>query len=346
VTSGTATLTGVGNTRTLTYANMSTDAVTVQASITDASGTYTDSITVVKVREGTDGANGAAGQAGVTAFLTNEAATISAAADGTVGSFSGINTDIKVYVGLSDDTSNWTVTRTNSTGVTSTLSGSNVAITAMTVDSGYVDITATKSGTTVTKRFTLAKSKTGASGAAGATGATGATGASGAPAITSYLTNESVTISCDSSGNTLSGALANAVTSMKVINGTTDDTANWSFSASPASSASTAQWTLSGSQLTINSFSNTIDTHGVTITATRSGYPSLSKVFTLSKSKQGAAGATGATGPTGSTGAAGARGTMQFYIPIAGATSWSDTQANSATTSYGGNKVNDTVTQY
>ena len=133
---------------------------------------------------------------------------------------------------------------------------------------------------------------------------------------------------------------------MKVIYGVTDDTGNWAFSASPASSASNVQWTLTGNQLTINSFSNTIDTYAITITATRAGYPTLSKTFSLSKSKQGAAGAAGATGATGTSGAAGARGTMQFYVASAGLTSWSDTLATNATAGYGGNKVNDTVTEY
>lgn len=158
VISGTATLSGTGNTRSLSYSNMTTDTVTVQASITDTSGTYTDTITVVKVREGTDGTPG------VASFLTNEAATVPASADGTVISFSGITTSIKIYVGLTDDTDNWTITRVNSTGISSTITGASVSVTGMTVDNGYIDITAIKGPTTVFKRFNISKSKTGSAG--------------------------------------------------------------------------------------------------------------------------------------------------------------------------------------
>lgn len=60
VITGTATLVGTGNTRTLAYTDMATDYVTVQIS---QSG-RTDWLTIVKVREGADGADGAAGPQG------------------------------------------------------------------------------------------------------------------------------------------------------------------------------------------------------------------------------------------------------------------------------------------
>lgn len=350
VTSGTATLTGTGNTRALTPANLTTDNATISVSITDGSGTYTDTITVVKVREGTDT---------VSAYLTNEAVTLAADASGTVGSFSGATSDIKILVGATDDSANWTVAKVDSTGVTSTLSTRTVTITAMTVDNGYVDITASKSGySSVTKRFNLAKSKT---GAAGSNGSNGSAGAAGTNAVTSFLTNDSFVVACDSAGNSLSGALTNGVTTMKIVNGTTDDSGNWTFTASPASSVSNVQYTLSTNTLTLSSMSNTIDTYGITITATRTGYPTLTKLFTISKSKQGTAGATGATGstgPTGATGSAGAtgatgsagsqgtRGSLTVYVGTAGQTSWNDTTANNALSTYGGKILNDQVVEY
>ena len=148
---------------------------------------------------------------------------------------------------------------------------------------------------------------------------------------------------------------------MKVINGTTDDSANWTFTASPASASGTVQYTLSTNTLTIASFSNTIDSYAITITATRTGYPTLTKSFALSKSKAGSTGATGATGPTGPTGATGAtgatgstgaagasgtRGTMTVYVGTAGQSSWNDTTANNALSSYGGKILNDQVVEY
>ena len=167
VTSGTATLTGSGNGRVLSYANMSTDSVTIKASIDDNGDVYEDYITIVKVREGSDTIN---------AYLTNESITIPAAPDGTVSSLAGATTDIKVYVGATDDTVNWTASKVDSTGVTSALSNKTLTITGLTADSAYVDVSVSKSGNpTLTRRFTLAKSKT---------GATGATGSKGADAIT------------------------------------------------------------------------------------------------------------------------------------------------------------------
>ena len=56
-----------------------------------------------------------------------------------------------------DDTVNWTVTKTDSSGITSTLAGHTVTVTAMTVNDGYVEIRATKNSMVLTKRFNLAK---------------------------------------------------------------------------------------------------------------------------------------------------------------------------------------------
>ena len=81
-----------------------------------------------------------------------------------------------VFVGLENSTSSFSYSKTDGTGVTSTLSGTHgniLAISAMTHDSGSVDITATSASVSVTKTMTLAKSKQGAQGTAGATGATG-----------------------------------------------------------------------------------------------------------------------------------------------------------------------------
>jgi hypothetical protein len=163
VTAGTATLTGSGLTRTLTYANLGSDTATVQATLSGS----TDYVTVAKIHAG---ATGAAGEDAVMALLSNEAHTLQADAAGVVGSFSGAATTLTVYEGLSDVSASYAVTKAD-TGVTSTLSTRTVTITAMSADSGYVDITATRSGwPTIVKRFTLTKSKAGTTGGQGARG--------------------------------------------------------------------------------------------------------------------------------------------------------------------------------
>ena len=73
--SGTATLTGSGNTRTLTAANMASSSVTIRARVQEAGGpVYTDYWTIAKTADGqngTDGTSGADGQRGsITAFGT------------------------------------------------------------------------------------------------------------------------------------------------------------------------------------------------------------------------------------------------------------------------------------
>jgi hypothetical protein len=58
ILSGNATLTGTGNSRTLSYGNMHSDYVTVQASLTVDGVTYTSEFSVTKVRDGASASSG------------------------------------------------------------------------------------------------------------------------------------------------------------------------------------------------------------------------------------------------------------------------------------------------
>lgn len=105
------------------------------------------------------------------AFLTNETQALAADESGVVQDYSSAITYLRVFEGGIDTSSTWTFSRANSAGVGSTLTTApgaeygKVSITSLTVDSGYVDITATKAGfASVTKRFTLSRIKDGASG--------------------------------------------------------------------------------------------------------------------------------------------------------------------------------------
>ena len=64
VVSGTATLTGTGDSRTLNFSNMSSDTVTIRASVTQNSKTYTANVKVSKVKDGAKGDNGTNGTNG------------------------------------------------------------------------------------------------------------------------------------------------------------------------------------------------------------------------------------------------------------------------------------------
>ena len=101
-------------------------------------------------------------------LLSNEAHGVPANTDGTSPDLTGASTTVKIMIGSVDDTSNWTITRANSAGISSTLAGGTVTVTAMSNDSGYVDITATRTGyTTLVRRFSLGKQKAGAQGNSG-----------------------------------------------------------------------------------------------------------------------------------------------------------------------------------
>jgi hypothetical protein len=111
------------------------------------------------------------------ATLTNEVHAVPCNADGSNPNLSGAVTTLTVLLGGTDITSLYTVTATPSSGITGNLSGTTYTVTGMTVDVGYVDFTATRSGwPTLTKRFSLAKQKQGSPGPQGPQGPTGPTG--------------------------------------------------------------------------------------------------------------------------------------------------------------------------
>lgn len=153
-------VTGTGTSKTLTTATMGANqSASVTVTMTDGSDTFTDTVTVVRVAEGSDA---------VIAVLSNESHTAPSNPDGSSPNLTGASTTMTVFVGATDDSSAWTYT-TAVSGVTITGTNTrNVTVTGMSADVGYVDITASKSGySNITKRFSIAKSKQGASGARG-----------------------------------------------------------------------------------------------------------------------------------------------------------------------------------
>ena len=168
---GTATLTAGSSSaqKVLTFANMTSDQVTIEVTLDGQK----DRVTIYKVREGQDGQPGADAVLGL---LTNETVTLPAGSNGVVSSFSGAVCTMKMYQGAADDSANWAYAfapASASNRLSYTTSGGTLTVTGMAanVDSTYVDITASRTGyASVTKRFTVTKSKAGAS----VTGARGA----------------------------------------------------------------------------------------------------------------------------------------------------------------------------
>ena len=173
------TLTGSGDTRTLTSGNFgNNESVKFTASAVEDSTTFTDEITVVRVEEGTDS---------ITGILGNESHTFTATNDGTVSDFSNGTTTIRVFEGAtpltyktsSPGNGQFTVTKSASgitQGAVSGFSGNNTttcttsAPTAMSADEATITYTITgkkangTSFTSFTKVQSFSKSKTGGTG--------------------------------------------------------------------------------------------------------------------------------------------------------------------------------------
>ena len=148
------------------------------------SGTKHDEITIVKLYDGTNGENGAAGASAYTVVLSNEAHTVAcdatgAALAGEVGSTGKAKSDIKVYKGtalltpVADGTTpvagqfRYTI-GTPAGGTAARLDNDTFYLNTITADSGSIPITVYLEGLSVavSKSFTFSKAKTGPAGPA------------------------------------------------------------------------------------------------------------------------------------------------------------------------------------
>ena len=110
---------------------------------------------------------------GLNARLSNNSHVLAADATGVVSSFVGCATTMTVFLGSLNDTVNWTFTATPSANLTGSLSGNTYTVTALSVDTGFVDITAVKLGQpSLTARFSVAKAREGDTGENGLNTAT------------------------------------------------------------------------------------------------------------------------------------------------------------------------------
>ena len=118
------------------------------------------------------GADGTPGSDAIVAVLTNESHVIPTDENGLNGNYRGATTEIRILEGATDVTSTFTITATASSGVTGSLSGNKYTVTSMDegTDTGEVTLTAKKGSTTITKVFTITKSKKGIQGTDGSPG--------------------------------------------------------------------------------------------------------------------------------------------------------------------------------
>lgn len=158
---GSAVPTGVtrsGNTVTIDPTKAVFDTFTIKA----ADATVSDVFTISRIK---DGGEGPPGSDAYTVFLTNESYTF---AGSTTAALAGsTTTEVIVYKGINKITPTSITVGTKPTGLSSSVSGSIITLTATTVlvsKSGTVPITITADGKTFTKQFSYALSLQGATG--------------------------------------------------------------------------------------------------------------------------------------------------------------------------------------
>lgn len=105
-------------------------------------------------------------------YMTNESATVAAAADGTVADFSEAGGRMRLLLGLTEVTTDATFSVVSASGVSISITGagSNAGtylITGMSADTGTATLRASYGGINVDKVYSIAKSRAGATGAAG-----------------------------------------------------------------------------------------------------------------------------------------------------------------------------------
>lgn len=114
-------------------------------------------IEMIRVDNGVSGST----ELATVAILTNDAHTVSTDYQGNGGVYTSATTSMQIFEGATEQTSKWVIKATPSTGVTGTLVSNKYTLTGMTIDTGYVDLRATKGTEAITKRFTVTKSKSG-----------------------------------------------------------------------------------------------------------------------------------------------------------------------------------------
>ncbi len=176
-----------GTTRTLAFSDMATDSCVVNATTTVDGVAYASPLTINKITDGISP---------VRAQITSVLANFTAYSDGVIDAAQTFPTTMSVYIGTVDDTANWTISSSSSDASITTIdAGAVVTVDGIGtgVDSGYVDITATRTGyPTQVLRMGVMKTKrtTPSSGlVVSLSGMDLNTAASGAPAVATLTFN-------------------------------------------------------------------------------------------------------------------------------------------------------------
>ena len=154
---GSPSLGGSGVTRTLAIADFAPAAYCVVSA--NLSG-YSDTITVIKLQDGTSSTVG---------LLTNEAVTVAADSSGVVTSFANAGGTFKMYYGATDVTISSAFSVASSSGVTISINASTgvYSVSAMSAVNGTATLQAIYNGVTIQKVYSISKSLAGNTGSSG-----------------------------------------------------------------------------------------------------------------------------------------------------------------------------------
>lgn len=244
---------------------------------------------------GSNGVDGSAGANAISAILSNEAHVFPAASDGTVATYAGSGTEVRVfegataltYDGVGTSNGTWTVSSAVTNIVRGTLTDSVTFLTvwqhsgvAAGTDTSSIVYTITGKSSagasfTITKNQTFTKSKAGAAGAAGAQGP-------------SAMITPSRALAFTATNGTLDAAQADIVLTA-AVSGVSSPTYVWSFSgfeSTPTNSGATTQ------TITAAHFGNA---KNATVTCTVSGtYKDVATIVRLEVNTSDAVKANGA----------------------------------------------------
>lgn len=292
------TLGGSGNTRTLTQAQWgaTVDRIVVTATL----GSLSDTVTIVKLKDGATGSAGKgisstvvtyqAGSSGTTAPTGTWLSTIPSVSAGqylwtrTITTYTDSTTSTSYSVGKMGETGSTGATGATGKGISST------SVTYQAGSSGTTAPTGTWSSTIPTvaeNQYLWSRTITTYTDSTTSTSySVGKMGAKGIDPIVGYLTNESATLPASSTGTVsdFSGASGN----FKVFEGTTDKTSSATFT-KVSNTGCTAAITSAGAY-SISAM--TTDNATAIFRAVYNGV-TIEKTLTLAKSKQGVKGDTG-----------------------------------------------------
>lgn len=226
--------------------------------------------------------------------LSNDSQTVATDTNGNGGNFIDCSTKVQVYNGAQDVSKVATYTVTKSSGIAGTwdLSTRTYKVSALSTDNGWVDIKVTYNGNSITRRFTVSKSKQGAQGVTGPQGDNGPQGPAGTSGRGIKTITEYYLISSAKTGITTASS-------------------GWSTSVPTMTATNKYLWNYEKFTFTDNTTATTtpkiIGIYGDKGTTGATG-PQGSQGNTGATGPQGPQGATGPKGPQGATGATGPQG--------------------------------------